>query len=1028
MRLLVTRPDPDAEALAERLRGLGHEVLVAPMLTVVPREEQAIDLAGVQVICFTSRNAVRVFADQSPERAIPVYVVGPGTAEEARAKGFLAVREGGSDGRALVEAVRDALSPLAGAVLHARGAAVAYDVAGALRKAGFTVREQVLYETLPVPALAPEVRQAWAEGHVDGVLLFSPRSAKTFATLLMDADLAGGAKQVIAYCLSDAVRSGADLPWQAVRVAERPDVPAMIELLEGGLEGGEGAMAEERKPDQQPKPAELAKEPPKAPSESPAPSGAASPTPSTSPSTTSSTGSPSTAAPSKPPAQESTAPASPPGQQPGQQQDERGNVEAVIAKFGGLRPMANKLDLAVSTVQGWKIRGHIPEQRHAEVLKAAKEHDIAVSAADLLPPGEAAGDAPTESGPTESGPTEPAPTGPAPAAAAQAKGADAKARSPLPTTGQRPAADGKEDAAKPPAPSEAAKSAEKADEKPKEAAATAQAVPPAAAAHAAPESAQRRGGGFLPGLLVGALLIVGGAVAAVALRDSWMPLVAGTQTPAGDTSQLQQQVQSLASELDTVKQQTAALSRKADSLESSISGLSGQQGGSPADIAALQSSVQSLQAAGEKRAQDLASIDSALKAITGDGGLESKVSDLASKADGLAVATARNEAGVANLTNEVRTVSGQVAGLGVDDLRSSTAALSTKLDSLDTRLDTVEGQVRGQVAAERNAMLLALGQLDDAVAAGQPYAQSLSLMSSYADDRAPTAAMATLQSHATSGVTTLSALRVRFKDTGDAIVAADYDATADEGLFGDVVRNLSKLVIVRSRDPNDPGANGVVARSEAALEAGNLAGAVSEVESLEGPPAQVAASWLADAKARLAVDSALTALAKALDATDAAPRASAAASKNSAPAPDSTQDGGAQDTSAAPAADDASTAAAPATDDAAATTAPATGDAASTDGTQDASAAPAAGDAATTNAPATDDTAATTAVPAADDAATTSAAPAAAPASGDATEDATEDATGDAATPAAPASDDTQGTAVPPANDDAAADGDASSN
>ena len=1012
MRLLVTRPDPDAEALAERLRGLGHEVLVAPMLTVVPREEQAIDLAGVQVICFTSRNAVRIFADQSPERAIPVYVVGPGTAEEARAKGFLAVREGGGDGRALVEAVRDALSPLAGAVLHARGAAVAYDVAGALRKAGFTVREQVLYETLPVPALAPEVRQAWAEGRIDGVLLFSPRSAKTFATLLMDADLAGGAKQVIAYCLSDAVRSGADLPWQAVRVAERPDVPAMIELLEGGLEGGKGAMAEERKPDQQPKPAEAAKEPPKTPSESPAPSGAASPTPSTSPSTTASTGGP-----SKPPAPQGAAPASPPGQQSGQEQDERGNVEAIIAKFGGLRPMANKLDLAVSTVQGWKIRGHIPEQRHAEVLKAAKEHDIAVSAADLLPPGEAAGDAPTESGPTE-----PAPSGPAPAAAAQAKGAEAKARSPLPATGQRPAADGKEDAAKPPAPNEAAKSAEKADEKPKEAAATAQAAPPAAAAHAAQE---RRGGGFLPGLLVGALLIVGGAVAAVALRDSWMPLVAGTQTPAGDTSQLQQQVQSLASELDTVKQQTAALSQKADSLESSISGLSGQQGGSPADITALQSSVQSLQAAGEKRAQDLASIDSALKAITGDGGLESKVSDLTSKADGLAVATARNEAGVANLTNEVRTVSGQVAGLDVDDLRSSTAALSTKLDSLDTRLDTVEGQVRGQVAAERNAMLLALGQLDDAVAAGQPYAQSLSLMSSYADDRAPAAAMATLQSHATSGVTTLSALRVRFKDTGDAIVAADYDATADEGLFGDVVRNLSKLVIVRSRDPNDPGANGMVARSEAALEAGNLAGAVSEVESLEGPPAQVAASWLADAKARLAVDSALTALAKALDATDAAPRASAAASKNSAPAPDSTQDGGAQDTSAAPAADDASTAAAPATDDAATTTAPATDDAAttatpatddaaSTDGTQDASASPAEDDAATTNAPATDDTAATTAAPAADDAATATA-PAAAPASGD-------------ATTTAPAADDTQGTAAAPANDDAAADGDASSN
>ena len=1008
MRLLVTRPEPDADALAERLRGLGHEVLVAPMLTVVPREEQAIDLAGVQVICFTSRNAVRIFAEQSSERSIPVYVVGPGTAEEARAKGFLAIREGGGDGRSLVAAVRDALSPLAGAVLHARGAAVAYDVAGALRNAGFTVREQVLYETLPVPALVPQVRQAWAAGTIDGVLLFSPRSAKTFATLLKDAGLAGGASRVVAYCLSDAVRGGADLPWQAVRVAEKPDVPAMVRLLEGS----EGEMAEERKSEEQAKATEAAK-----PAESQAPETAEE-----------------TAAPS--PAVPESAAAAPP-------QDERGNVEEIIAKFGGLRPMANKLDLAVSTVQGWKIRGHIPEQRHQEILKAAQAHGIAVSAADLLPPGDAAGAA------------GPAPAKPAPPA--QAKGPEAKARSPLPITGQGPStaeAAAKAEAAKPAAQAPDTKAPDtksgeaKTDDKPKGTPAPADTAPAQSARHheAPPPAAHRGRGGFLPGLLVGALLIVGGAVAAVALRESWMPLVADSQAPTGDTTQLDQRLQSLASELDTVKQQTAALSQKADSLESSISGLSGQQGSSPADLTALQNSVQSLQAAGEKHAQDLASIDSALKAITGDGGLESKVNDLSSKAEGLTAATAKNEAGVANLINEVRTVSGQVSGLGVDQLRSSTAALSTKLDSFESRLGTVEGQVRGQAAAERNAMLLAVGQLDDAVAAGQPFAQSLSLVAGYADTSVPAAPMATLQSHATSGVITLSALRTRFNDTADAIIAADYDGTADDGLFGEVIRNLSELVIVRSKDPNDPGVNGVVVRTEADLRAGNLAGAVAEVESLEGAPAQAAAGWLADAKARLTVDTALVALAKALDATDSAPNANAAVSKNSVPVPAATQDDASQDTSAAPAADNAaSTSAAPAGSDATTTSAPATDDttttttAPATDDAATTSAAPAASDATTTSAPATDSTAVTTtAAPTTDDAASTSAAPAAddatatsAPATdGTAATTTTAPALNDAATTtAAPtADDDTQGTAPAPATNDAPAAGDASSN
>ena len=33
------------------------------------------------------------------------------------------------------------------------------------------------------------------------------------------------------------------------------------------------------------------------------------------------------------------------------------NAEKVVAAFGGIRPMAKKLGVAVTTVQGWKERG-----------------------------------------------------------------------------------------------------------------------------------------------------------------------------------------------------------------------------------------------------------------------------------------------------------------------------------------------------------------------------------------------------------------------------------------------------------------------------------------------------------------------------------------------------------------------------------------------------------------------------------------------------------------------------------------------
>lgn len=62
-------------------------------------------------------------------------------------------------------------------------------------------------------------------------------------------------------------------------------------------------------------------------------------------------------------------------------QNEFDNIDAetLIEAFGGIRPMAQKLDIAVSTVQGWKSRNHIPPARMAEILDVAKGEGIDVA-------------------------------------------------------------------------------------------------------------------------------------------------------------------------------------------------------------------------------------------------------------------------------------------------------------------------------------------------------------------------------------------------------------------------------------------------------------------------------------------------------------------------------------------------------------------------------------------------------------------------------------------------------------------------
>ncbi len=63
------------------------------------------------------------------------------------------------------------------------------------------------------------------------------------------------------------------------------------------------------------------------------------------------------------------------------------NAEQIIEAFGGIRPMAKKLEVAVTTVQGWKKRNVIPAARRDAIVQAAKDNDVDLG--DLLDTGQA---------------------------------------------------------------------------------------------------------------------------------------------------------------------------------------------------------------------------------------------------------------------------------------------------------------------------------------------------------------------------------------------------------------------------------------------------------------------------------------------------------------------------------------------------------------------------------------------------------------------------------------------------------------
>jgi uroporphyrinogen-III synthase len=194
----ITRAQPAADATAERVRALGHDAVVAPLLAVRALHDVPVDLRGVAALAFTSANGVRAFADVSGERALKVFAVGAATAQAARAAGFKSVLSADGDVEALADGIAARRGELRGAVLHPGAAEPAGDLSGALEKHGVEARRLILYETAPVSLADAD---AEALGRSDAVLLHSPRAAQVLAKLLK----AHPAPQLRALGLSKAV-------------------------------------------------------------------------------------------------------------------------------------------------------------------------------------------------------------------------------------------------------------------------------------------------------------------------------------------------------------------------------------------------------------------------------------------------------------------------------------------------------------------------------------------------------------------------------------------------------------------------------------------------------------------------------------------------------------------------------------------------------------------------------------------------------------------------------------------------------
>jgi uroporphyrinogen-III synthase len=233
MKLLVTRPEPDALRLAGRLEELGHEAIIEPLLAADFSDADEVDLSEVQALIATSRNGLRALKFQRAHRIaaeLPLFAVGGATAKEARALGFKLIVTGAGTGEQLVPQIASALDPQAGFLLHLAGDKLAFDLSGELQSHGFRVLQPQVYRMLPATRLSAVAEAAMTDQSLDGVLLMSPRTADVFVRLVTAAGLSAHARSLTYYCLSPAVARRITPLGSGIRV-ETASTPSLEDLL-----------------------------------------------------------------------------------------------------------------------------------------------------------------------------------------------------------------------------------------------------------------------------------------------------------------------------------------------------------------------------------------------------------------------------------------------------------------------------------------------------------------------------------------------------------------------------------------------------------------------------------------------------------------------------------------------------------------------------------------------------------------------------------------------------------------------------
>lgn len=229
VRMLVTRPEPDASETAARLSALDIEAVLEPLLVAQTLPTTLPDATGFSALAVTSANALRALHDRGELPRflnLPLYAVGDRTAALGRKYGFAEVMS--AEGSLFDLVALLARAGVHGPVLYPAAREQSGDLARALAPHGVMVITTPVYRMVPANHLSEATLALLDAGAIDAALFYSRRTAETFVTLARNVK---ARTRLGMLCLSETIAEPL-IAAHFVRIglAEHPSEDAMMGL------------------------------------------------------------------------------------------------------------------------------------------------------------------------------------------------------------------------------------------------------------------------------------------------------------------------------------------------------------------------------------------------------------------------------------------------------------------------------------------------------------------------------------------------------------------------------------------------------------------------------------------------------------------------------------------------------------------------------------------------------------------------------------------------------------------------------